>query len=174
MSGPNGDTTRPSGSALTKITQEELDTALANHATWYYSDGKAGKQADLRRTDLTNLKFGTKELAKALLSGSNLRGIDLKNANLQEADMRAVNLEAADLRLSNLQNADLREANLRSATLQGSNLLGAKLDSADLQDACLTDDGKSGNVLGLSATQFSGTDLSGAKLGTSLVIVQVI
>jgi len=76
-------------------------------------------------------------VAKALESGAdlwgaNLRGADLRGANLWGADLRGANLWGADLRGADLWGADLWGANLRGADLWGANLRRANLRGAEI------------------------------------------
>ena len=72
--------------------QSELDTILKDHRLWVESDGKQGKQANLR------------------------------DANLVGANLQGANLGGADLRYANLVDANLVDANLWNANLQGAKL----------------------------------------------------
>jgi len=95
--------------------------------------------------------------------GANLKEAHLAEANLQKAILAKANLKEAHLAEANLQEAYLVEANLqktnfRQANLQKASFNGAILREADLQDADLT------GATGLLASQFAGTNVSGAKL----------
>lgn len=68
-----------------------------------------------------------------------------------------------DLSAANLSRMDLSEANLSDTDLSKANLKRADLWGADLQDTDLTE------VIGLSAEQLAGTNLSGAKLPEALL-----
>lgn len=92
-----------------KVSRSELDEILADHQLWLDSDGRRGKQADLR--------------------GASLQKADLRRADLQEVDLRR-----ADLRGANLQKAYLRSVRLYGANLQGANLSGADLTGAKMPE----------------------------------------
>ena len=84
------------------LTQEELDSILADHKLWLESKYTKGERADLREADLR---------------GANLHGANLRGADLREANLRGANLCEADLREANLRGAELRRANLRGADI---------------------------------------------------------
>ena len=83
-----------------KFASDELQHVLQEHAQWIKSEGKFGKQADLR--------------------GCDLRFSDLRFSDLRGCNLRGCNLQDSDLRFSNLQDSDLRGCNLRFSNLQGS------------------------------------------------------
>ena len=76
-----------------------------------------------------------KTVRKAVESGANLVGANLRCANLRGADLSGANLVGADLSGANLVGADLSGANLSDADLSGANLVGADLSGANLSDA---------------------------------------
>ena len=85
-----------------------------------------------------------KTVRKAVESGADLRGADLRGADLHGADLRGAdlhgaNLYDADLRGTNLRGANLRDANLYDANLRGADLYDANLYDADLRGANLYD-----------------------------------
>jgi uncharacterized protein YjbI with pentapeptide repeats len=94
--------------------------------------------------------------AGARLSGTNLRGADLRDADLSGTNLRGADLRDADLSGTNLRGADLRGANLCDADLTGADLRDANLSDADLRDANLSD------------ADLYGTDLTGADLAGCL------
>ena len=67
------------------------------------------------------------DLARANLTGADLRGADLSRADLGDADLRGANLSGA-----NLSGANLHGANLNHAILSGTTLGGADLSRAIL------------------------------------------
>ena len=67
---------------MKRLTQEELDSILADHKLWLETECTKGKRANLR--------------------GANLRGADL-----HEADLRGANLGGANLREADLRGADI-------------------------------------------------------------------
>lgn len=84
------------------LTQEELDSILADHKLWLESKYTKGERADLREADLR---------------GANLRGADLHRADLHRAYLRGANLHGANLRGADLREADLHRADLRGADI---------------------------------------------------------
>jgi uncharacterized protein YjbI with pentapeptide repeats len=100
------------------LRQSELKAILKDHKLWIQSDGKQGKRAILRNTDL--------------------RLANLQRANLQRANLQRANLRGAYLEGANLVGADLYGANLHGAYLEGANLQGADLEGANLMDAKFT------------------------------------
>lgn len=153
----------------------------------------------LQSTNLQNAILRGSDLQHAFLHKTNLQGADLYEANLQEATLQEANLQGANLMranlrqaelcASNLQRAFLKEAQLQGANLQGANLQGANLNqailrSADLQGAklqsCNLQDASLQHAnlqhtdftdcTGLVASQFAGSDLSGAKFSPDTLL----
>jgi TIR domain/Pentapeptide repeats (8 copies) len=87
-------------------------------------------------------------LKGALLTASNLRGINLARADLREAEAASCDFTGADLSNASLAQANLREANLEHVDLRGVNFYGANLDGVSLR----------GSILG--ETVFCNVDLS--------------
>ena len=74
------------------------------------------------------------------MSGTNLRGADLRDAHMEGANLRDAHLEGANLRGVHLEraflwDAHLERADLRDADLEEATLRGAHLEGADLTDA---------------------------------------
>jgi uncharacterized protein YjbI with pentapeptide repeats len=91
-----------------------LQETLDQHLVWLHSEGRAGRQANLCRAELS--------------------GADLTDANLRDAVLHKAVLKGADLLLTDFQGASLLQADL-----QGANMLGARLQDANLQGATLQD-----------------------------------
>ncbi len=138
--------------ALREISAEDLELVLAEHAKWFASGRREGKQADLSYTNLRGRNLQNADLRLANLKGAHLTGANLRGANLFQANLREAALDGADLQNANLreanlsegwnwnvnfQGADLTDANLQGAVLRGANLQGAKLWRANLQRANL-------------------------------------
>ena len=70
-------------------------------------------------------------LEKAVKSGADLSGANLRWANLSGADLSGANLSGANLRWANLSGANLSGANLRWANLSGANLRRADLSDKE-------------------------------------------
>lgn len=82
-----------------------------------------------------------------LLSGADLRKVQLSNkdlwrVNLKGAILRNANLSDAILKDADLRNTDLKDANLRNADLRSADLTGSVLKSRELIDACYNDETK--------------------------------
>ncbi len=145
---------------LREVSEDELKEILDAHWAWVESDGKKGKQADLKRTDLSYANF-----QKANLHKPNLQGAQLFGANLQGARLLGANFQGANLFQAKLQGAGLartnfegQEATKDKKALAAANLTGANFRNANLSDAKLSD------VTGLLADKLAGADLSNAKL----------
>jgi uncharacterized protein YjbI with pentapeptide repeats len=103
----------------------------------------------------------------SLLSGANLRWIDLSEALLSGADLHSADLTGTDLRAAHLGGANLIEAHLRQAILSEADLSEADLGGAVMQRAELHGADLSGaNLLAanLLAANLGGADLHGAVL----------
>jgi Pentapeptide repeats (8 copies) len=107
-----------------RISTEDLDQAIAQHARWLETTGRQGKRADL---------------TCAVLNGKNLSRLDLRGAILRGAQLSWVNLSHTNLGEADLCGAVMNHAMLKDAFLIGANLSGANLRCADLTGAELTD-----------------------------------
>ncbi len=97
---------------------------------------------DLYRANLshTNLKGASLEgamleeanLYRAILEGAHLQRAHLQRANLQRANLQRANLRRAELEEANLQRTELEEANLQGAYLREANLIWANLQETNL------------------------------------------
>ena len=85
--------------------------------------------ADLRILNLDDIVLEKAYLDGAILAGALFRRANLKGANLVRADLRK-----ADLRGANLFGADMRNSKFQHAKLDGAILKGADLHSANLHD----------------------------------------
>ena len=121
----------------TLITADEIKAILADHAKWM-ADNTTGKQADLRRANLSGAYLHGADLRRANLSGANLHAAYLRGADLREANLRGADLFGANLHRADLRGADLHEADLYGADLSGAILLRADLRWADLSGADLS------------------------------------
>lgn len=75
---------------LRKLTDTELKRVLHKHAQWIKSEGKSGKRANLRWSNLSGAN-----LIGANLSWSDLRGANLIGANLSGSDLRGSDLSGS-------------------------------------------------------------------------------
>lgn len=105
------------------MTQEELDTVLANHKLWL--EEKGGKRANLYGAKLDFL-----DMTGAILCGANLNATNLHRTKMSNSDLNGASLNGA-----NLYGADLIRSNLCGVGFYGAILTRAKLDGADLTDA---------------------------------------
>jgi hypothetical protein len=71
------------------------------------------------------------------LARADLSGAELREANLALADLRNCNLHCADLTNADLTGADLSRTDLTEADLRGTNLTGARLTESDLNNAII-------------------------------------
>ena len=127
---------------MKRLTQEELDSILADHKLWLETECTKGKRADLRGAKLDGANLREADLRGAKLDGANLReadlhGAKLDGANLREADLRGAKLDGANLREADLRGAKLDGADLFGADLRGADLRGADLRGADIDFSCL-------------------------------------
>ena len=94
-----------------RLTQDELDHALVEHARWL-ADRTCGRRADLAGSDLFGLDFGV----------DNPRQVVLRNADFTEADLshvrgNDVNFNHASLHRTNLSHSHLKSPVFRCAIL---------------------------------------------------------
>lgn len=119
-------------------------------ATKVGSTGLECAQPPAPGVEWSNCAFDGRRLARADLTGA-----QMKNMRLTRADLSGAVLERADLSYSELAVARLRDARLGGAVLVGASLRGADLGGADLAGA------------DLSYADLLGADLTGANLGAA-------
>jgi uncharacterized protein YjbI with pentapeptide repeats len=148
--------------AFADFTEEDVSIKPSN---WFVGNKKLAdivSGAQLKNMDLRYALAFRAFLMKADLRSANLQGAILAGANLQGAKLFGANLQGAVLRIANLQGADLGGANLQGADLRGANLQEADLSVANLQGADLRGANLEEAVLGDANLQ--GADLRGANL----------
>lgn len=89
----------------------DITKVIESHRKWLC--GECGDRADLSGTDLRGVNLRGTDLSGANLNGANLRGTDLSVANLNGTDLRGVDLSWADLSETDLSGADLSGADLK-------------------------------------------------------------
>jgi len=97
------------------------------------------------------------DLSGAILSGTNLNGVDFGDARLTRVDFREANLQKARLSLANLSKASLIGVSLKQAVLKEARLAHTIIMNSDLRDVDLS---SAYLYKGVLAT----TDLTGAYL----------
>lgn len=117
-------------------------------------------------SDLSGSKLRGANLRERDFAGRNLSGADLVGADLTDAFMHRVNLSGADLSGARLFRANLLQADLSGANLSEANLIGADLSGADLRDANLTNAKMS--VGGRLMVRLTGAKLDGAIIPSDL------
>ena len=96
-------------------------------------------------------------LANAILSFTDLSGMNLSEVNLKQADLTAAELTNVNLTESQLNWANFSDSTLVGANLQRANLIGSVLHAADLTSANLSE-------AILNGANLSNTTLQGANL----------
>lgn len=124
-------------------------------------------KADLKDTDLSNMKLPRIRLQAALLEGANFTGTDLTSANLIEISASRANLQNANLAdvvamRSNFSGADFTGANLTKAHCLSCNFEDANLTNANLEFA------------DLSGANFNRANLTGAKFNATRVTRELL
>ena len=116
-----------------------------------------GLQINLQGSWLNGANLREARLAKAVLSGTYLRGCDLHGAYLHGADLHKAYLPEGTFSGAYLRGADLHEAHLQGASLNWARLQGANLSGAYLQGTRLY-------VAHLQGVNLGGAHLQGARL----------
>lgn len=132
----------------TRLTRDDVERIVSDAR-------QRGKRPNLARADLTG----------ADLRNVNLTGVNLRSAHLQNADLRSTNLCSANLRGTNLRDVNLTGANLRDANLCGADLRYAKFAGTDLRNVNLT--GANLFYTDLNSTDLAGANFTGADLSNT-------
>lgn len=118
-------------------------------------------EADMANANLRDAKLPFAQMARTILTGTNLEKADLNQARLNRA-----NLARATLNGANLSDADLTQADLSRADLRTANLSGAILDRTDLSWADVVD------TIVDDSTRFSAAKTTGVDFGTNWLLRQ--
>ena len=169
---------------------QSIQDIVRDHREWVASLGKSGRQADLSRVDLRDVKldgmdFSAAKFETAMLMAASFRGVILTMADLGAccaidcilagADCRGANFRHASLRKADLSGVDAgiveivagstvfeRPARFTEADLSGADLRRGHFVGADFSDAILAGADLRGTVL--TGACFAGADLTGADL----------
>jgi hypothetical protein len=117
----------------------------------------AGDLLDFAGADLSGLRLGSAFLFTSNLAGVRLIDTFLARATLSGADMRQADLSRADLTKAEAVECDARGASFRGANLFAADLCRADLRAADLRETIL-------NSVLLLGTDLRGADLRSASL----------
>jgi uncharacterized protein YjbI with pentapeptide repeats len=97
-----------------RVSQDELDEAVANHAIWL-EDCRRGARAEFPRRDLSGLKLRTRHGGLVNLRGSDFTGADLTGVTGKEVSFAHASLHGADLSCSRFEAPHWSHASLRAA-----------------------------------------------------------
>jgi len=137
----------------------ELDTSFETEPRSLQL-GEAIKKALESGSDLSGSNLRDSDLSGSDLSGSDLRDSDLSGSNLSFSNLSGSNLRDSDLSFSNLSGSNLRDSDLSGSDLSGSNLSFSNLSGSNLRDSNLS-------FSNLSFSDLSGSNLSGSNLRDS-------
>jgi uncharacterized protein YjbI with pentapeptide repeats len=126
------------------LSNAEVMARIDAHQRWIETAGEEGQPAHFEYIDLSGRDF----------SGKNLQGVVMRRCCLQGSRFVRAVLDNADLSGSNLEGADFSAAVFADANLK---------DTCFINRSLLTEADLSG-ARGLNCEQFSGADLTGAKL----------
>lgn len=103
----------------------DIEAVHAEHRLWLESEGRRGRRAHFRRSDLTAVNLSGYQFAGASLRGCIIRDVNFSGADLSGCDM----VEAV------LENVNLQGALLHSAIIKRAHLYNVEFEAADLSDA---------------------------------------
>jgi|GEM_PF-6543885 len=112
---------------------------------------------NLREADMRNIQLMGANLRQAQLWGTDLTNADLRRADLSDSDLSSADLTGAHIAHVNFENARLEGARLVGLDFTGLNLRGAQLIRADLRNSTLVS-------ADLQGANLAGADLRGANL----------
>ncbi len=121
-------------SELRTLSDNQLEETLAAHKRWVASNENEGWRANLSCTDLTGADLKNKNLARAILRGSNLKNADISFSSLNDADFEGADLTGANLKKAKLVGASLRDTIILKAEFLGTEFAGADMSGSKLSD----------------------------------------
>lgn len=123
--------------------------------------------ADLKEVDLSGRNLRGAQLDGADLTGAKLRRAMLEDASLREAILYKANLDMADLTGANLEDADLLKATASNAILSNVNAHGARFAGAVIRDSQLSRSDLSDTDL--READFHGSDLRRVQMERAIL-----
>ena len=119
-----------------RMTQDEIDAAIAKHAQWLYHVGFRGERLSLTNVDLSGVTLSGRDLRMCQLTDCNLQNTDLSGANLTDAMLSGCDMSRSFAGRSSLSGS------MNGTVLNGAALNRCVLDYTDmtrcsLDGACL-------------------------------------
>ncbi|MBC8756294.1 pentapeptide repeat-containing protein [Kordia sp. YSTF-M3] len=132
---------------LRKLTQEELDVIIEDHANWVdllFNKVDLNKppivntKANLSYVDISGLDLSRKPLVEVDFTGSNLEDVNFNFSNLILANFSHANVTNANFIGCNLNKADFTNTNITNATFQYASLDSVKFTKQQLDSIFIT------------------------------------
>ena len=119
-----------------RMTQDEIDAAIAKHAQWRYHVGFRGERLSLTNVDLSGVTLAGRDLRMCQLIDCNLQNVDLSGADLTDAMLSGCDMSRSFAGRSSLSGS------MKGTVLNGAALNRCVLDCTDmtrcsLDGACL-------------------------------------
>lgn len=112
-----------------KISQQELDYMLQQHALWRYTNGDEGERAEFEEMNLNGLD----------LCYQSLEGIDFINVSFNKAKLYEVSLIDSSFSDCTFHDADFTNACMQKVALNKVKANRTKFDNADIVDVIIND-----------------------------------
>lgn len=103
-------------------------------------------RSDLSMTSLDRSVLAHVVLHRAIVTGMNFSGLNLRNADISAVNLTGSNLSGADLYSADLTGSRLNKADLSGASLRGATLFQADIRGADLRGTDLRDTNVAGVI----------------------------
>lgn len=171
---------------LREISETDFQIILDEHKEWLahqHAPQRHGTQADFSNANLEKREFEDLHLQNTDFSGSCLCGASFKNTHLAQVNFRNSDLTEVDFQGATLSNVNFTNTILTKAKLSGCYVGGSKIINSTLNDAEVTGcsfshsdfkdtdlhnldlhDCDFSDCSNLIARQFSGSNISGAKM----------
>lgn len=119
-----------------RMTQDEIDAAIAKHAQWLYHVGFRGERLSLTNVDMSGVTLAGRDLRMCQLTDCNLQNVDLSGADLTDAMLSGCDMSRSFAGRSSLSGS------MKGTVLNGAALNRCVLDCTDmtrcsLDGACL-------------------------------------
>ena len=135
--------TEPTEEVVLSITR--VHEILESHQRWFVNNDH-GRQADLRKVNLSGFDLRGYNLYEAILCNANLSGANLSKSVFLNAHLEGVNFTEANLSDTNLDQAKLAgsvftKANCRGSSLHNNTFKGIDLQGADFSESTIRECG---------------------------------
>ena len=155
---------------MRQITQQELDTRVAEHELWWRSHKTSGSALDARELTMTGLSLANRNLVESAWASVVGQGLNLSNASFTRSKFRNISFRASRMVEATFDECDMDGVDFSDSDMAGADLslqFGAKSRRLILKDVNMT-----GGFIcktWIFDSNFDGINLNGANLKMAIM-----